>query len=211
MNFIERYKYYLGGLLLIIVALGAFFSYQLLYQEAEIIPELAVAPPEELVSSFYVDVKGAVKKPGVYEFKEGAIVFDAINKAGGLTKSGNTSNINLSQKLTEAMVVYIFTSSEIKKGSNKITCDTTCNCETVSIDNELVDNTNKSTNQSNKVNLNTASLNELITLPGIGESKAKAIIEYRSSQGLFTSIQDITKVSGIGQSTFENLKDLITI
>ena len=163
---------------------------------------------------FFIDVKGAVKKPGVYEFETGALVIDAVKKAGGLTKNGNTSNINLSQKLKDEMVVYIFTHTEIKKGSKKITCDTTCECETVTVDNcynNVSSENNSGTQTGNKVNINKASLAELMTLSGIGESKAKAIIEYRNTNGPFSNIQDLTKVSGIGESTYDNLKTEITV
>jgi len=197
----SRYKYYLIGIVIIVIGIVSYVGYLSLYQEEEIIPEIeepVVIVPEKL----YVDVKGAVKKPDVYEFENGARVIDAINKAGGLTKNGNTSNINLSQKLIEEMVVYVFSNTEIKKGSDKITCDTTCQCTTIKIDGEEA---------SGKVNINTATQSELMALPGIGESKAKAIIDYRNHNGLFKELTDLMKVSGIGQSTYDNLKELITI
>ena len=121
----------------------------------------------------FVDIKGSVNKPGVYKFNINDRVIDAINKAGGLTKNANTNNINLSQKLTNEMVVYVYSDDEIKKGNNKITCNTLCENNIIEVNN-CVENTNK-----DLININTATLEELLTLPGIGESKAKNIIEYR--------------------------------
>jgi len=166
------------------------------------------------ITNFYVDVKGAVRNPGVYEFITGDKVIDAIEKAGGLIRSANTSNINLSKKLDEEMVVYVFTNNEIKRASTVINCDTACAVETITIDNCVPGQSGSAGSnspQSGKVNINRATLSELMTLPGIGEAKARTIIEFRTNNGPFEKIEDITKVSGIGQATFESLKDLITV
>lgn len=159
---------------------------------------------------FYVDVKGAVKTPGVYEFKNGERVIDAINKAGGITKEGNTSNVNLSKKLTSEMVVYIYTNKEIKDGSKAINCDTNCNCETLDINN-CYEELKQEERMTSKININTATIKELITLNGIGDSKAQNIITYREENGLFKTIEDIKNVSGIGDTIFINIKDQITV
>ncbi len=159
---------------------------------------------------FYVDVKGAVKTPGVYEFKNGERVIDAINKAGGITKEGNTSNVNLSKKLTSEMVVYIYTNKEIKDGSKAINCDTNCNCETLDINN-CYEELKQEERMISKININTATIKELITLNGIGDSKAQNIITYREENGLFKTIEDIKNVSGIGDTIFINIKDQITV
>ena len=159
---------------------------------------------------FYVDVKGAVKTPGVYEFKNGERVIDAINKAGGITKEGNTSNVNLSKKLTSEMVVYIYTNKEIKDGSKAINCDTNCNCETLDINN-CYEELKQEERMTSKININTATIKELITLNGIGDSKAQNIITYREENGLFKTIEDIENVSGIGDTIFINIKDQITV
>lgn len=161
---------------------------------------------KEVITYFYVDVKGSVKNPGVYEFTNGERVIHAIEKAGGLSKNGNTSNINLSQKLTSEMVVYIYSNTEIKNGAKSINCNTTCDCNSVEINNCYQE---EQTN--NKININTANLEELLTLSGIGESKAIAIINYRNENGLFITIEDLTNVSGIGLTIFEKIKDKITV
>ena len=148
-------------------------------------------------------------------FNEGDKVIDAIEKAGGLTKNGVTSNINLSQKLKSEMVIYIFTKSELtsKTTTNKPITTTSCKCETIEVNNcitttKVVDSTEE---VSSKININTALTNELMSLPGIGESKAKAIIEYREHNGLFNTIEDIKNVSGLGDSIFAKIQDSITV
>ncbi len=179
---------------------------------------------EEIVfATVKVDVKGAVKTPGVYELKNGSTIQDAIKIAGGITSKGTTTNVNLSKKLTDEMVIYIFTKDEIKKAeaNNQLVCEVPkCECETITV-NECIDKTNGSNQQTEKptnssdtenklVSINTATLEELSTLDGIGQSKAKAINEYRSQNGLFKSIEEIKNVSGIGDALFEKIKEKIT-
>lgn len=161
---------------------------------------------KESVDNFYVDVKGAVKDPGVYLVSAGERVIDAIEKAGGLKKNANTSNINLAKRLESEMVIVVYTNTEVKKGSVKSSCDTECNCEVIEINNCIENEEN-----SAKVNINTASIEELMTLSGIGESKAKSIISYREENGDFKSIEELKNVSGIGDSLYEKIKDVITV
>ena len=178
----------------------------------------------------YVDVKGAVKKPGVYLMKDGEIVDDAIKAAGGITNKGVTKNINLSKKVEDQMVIYIYTNSELislkkdkeidtKENVLKEICNCPSyeisNCEGASIINNSVNNENNDSleivSENNKVNINNATKEQLLTLSGIGESKALAIIEYRNSTGGFKSIEDIKNVSGIGEALFAKIKDSITV
>lgn len=159
------------------------------------------------VNNFYIDVKGAVKDPGVYLVSDGERVIDAIEKAGGLNKNANTSNINLAQKLVSEMVIVIYTNNEIKNSSSKLACDTKCNCDVIEINNCI----ERENGDSDKVNINTASIDELMTLNGVGESKAKSIILYREENGLFKSVEDIKNVSGIGDALYLSIKDNITI
>ena len=160
--------------------------------------------------SFYVDVKGSVKKPGVYEFKDNDRVIDAIELAGGLTKNANTSNINLSQKLKSEMVIYVYSDSEVKKGAKSLSCNTICETKVIEVNNCVPEIESKIENDG-IININTATKEEIMTLSGIGESKAESIIEYRNSKGNFKTIEDLKKVSGIGESLFEKIKDKITI
>lgn len=143
----------------------------------------------------YVDVGGAVKNPGVYGFKQGERVIDAINKAGGLEDDADTSTINMAKKLTDEEKVYI-----PKKGETPP---------------QVVSGTSSSNSgvlpTNAKININTASLQELDSLPGIGPVTAQRIIDYRNQNGPFKSIEEIKNVSRIGDKIFEQIKDKITI
>ena len=156
-----------------------------------------------------IDIKGEVKKPGVYEVTENMNVNDAIKMAGGLKKGASTDNINLSKALKNEMVIII--SKKLKENiKNTIKNDALPSSSEV-IGEVKNSDTNNNQNDSNKlISLNKGSLDELMAIPGIGEQKAKQIIEYRNSNP-FTSIEDIKNVSGIGESLFEKIKDYITI
>ena len=185
---------------------------------------------EEEKIYYYVDVKGYVNNPGVYSIEKGKRVVDVINKAGGLKKDANTSLLNLSMEVRDAMVIIVYSNSELNnyqalQEKNKTTeeiCheniqNDACICNTESDDTSKINETSSkdeatSSNEvSSKININKASLEELMTLKNIGESKAKAIIEYRTTVGLFKTIEEIKNVSGIGDTIFESLKDFITI
>lgn len=144
-----------------------------------------IAEKKEII----VDIKGSVKYPGVYEFEEGARIKDAIDKAGGLLEDADTSTINLSQKLKDQMMIFVAKIGEVS-------------------------NHHSSSHQSlskDTININLATKEELMKISGIGETKAKAIIDYRKNKGSFEKIEDITKVKGIGKSTFEKIKDDISV
>ena len=145
--------------------------------------------------TFYVDLKGAVKKPGVYKVKEGTIVNELIKLAGGLKKNAYTDNINLAKAVSSQEVIYINTVNEIKTTVTTQSLVTTSNIQNTS---------------TKLININTASINELTSLSGIGESKALAIVAYRT-QSPFKSIEEIKNVDGIGDSAFAKIKDNITI
>lgn len=178
--------------------------------------------------TIFVDVKGAVNKPGVYELETGKRVMDAINLAGGITKDANTININLSKKVTDEMYIIVYTAKEIynyKKSNgdtNNIVCASNeCDCPDSNNDacikkensksntNNVKDKTDKKIN--GKVSINTASKEELMTLSGIGEAKANKIIEYRQTNGNFNSLEDIKNVSGIGDALYNKIKDNISL
>lgn len=172
-----------------------------------------------------VDVKGEVKKPGVYKLKENSRVIDAINASGGLTKKAYTKYINLSRILKDENVIIVNSTSEIKKvssGNNitevKINNDSKNSAsisESELITNDNVkseeDNTGNSLESNQKVNINTATKEELMKLSNIGESKAEKIIDYRTANGNFNSIEDIKKVSGIGDKLYDSIKENITV
>lgn len=165
---------------------------------------------ETNTNEIVVDIKGSVKKPGVYKIKENSRVTDAIEAAGGLTKNANTRFINLSKLLHDGDVVVIYSNEEIEEARKKetIVVETPCVCEEVKNDACYKEET-KDTN--GKVNINTATITELMTLTGIGESKAKLIIEYRIKNGNFKDIKDIMKVKGISETLFSKFKENITI
>ena len=204
-------------LLIIPILLLLFFLSNLNGEHDEIIEEEI-----ETEKSLSIDIKGAVKNPGVYELKDGSVVKDAIDVSGGLLDSANTEHINLSKKIVDEMVIIIYTNEEIQEmteGSKSVkVVDKECICPKIE-NNACIDNNNKYANisseinqsTSNKISLNNASKEELMTLNGIGESKANAIIEYRNNNGLFKQIEDITNVKGIGNSVYEKIKDRLTL
>lgn len=181
---------------------------------------------EKTIQTIKIDIKGAVKKPGVYEMTTNNIINDAITKAGGLKSNGTTKNINLSKKLTNEMIINVFTTNELKKQNTPIVPEP-CKentviiekCENASIIESIQEDTKpessnnieetKDDNQY-KVNINTASLEELMTLSGIGESKALNIITYREKTQ-FKTIEEIMNVSGIGESAFAKIKENIEV
>lgn len=207
-------KIKVGIVALIIIVIGTFLIVYNLPKKDEESIELLKSSEITLDASniskeiIYVDIKGAVKKPGVYKMEIGSIVQDVIMRAGGLKTNAYTKNINLAQVLKNEMVIYIFSNSEIKKATEVIITDTTCKCEVIEVNNCTSEKT--TTNNKSLVNINTATLEELLTISGIGESKAKSIIEYRNTNK-FTSIEDIKNVSGIGESLFVKIKDYITV
>ena len=175
------------------------------------------------IKKMYVDIKGAVKNPGVYQVNEKNIINDVINLAGGLLDKAYVENINLSKKVQDELVIYVYTKDEIKKNNlqENQTCSsnnyiiTECTENKVSIitsneNNENNENNNSSVSSS-LININIASIEELTTLPGIGESKAQNIINYREENGYFKTIDEIKNVNGIGEATFDQLKKYITV
>lgn len=199
----------IGGICLLVVAL----LFYLKIEEDNSNKELSFLSTTTQTSNIkvkkYVDIKGSVKNPGVYEFKENDRVIDAIELAGGLKENANTSNINLSKKLESEMVIYVYSDKEIKNENKILSCDTVCNTEVIEVNNCVENITNKN-NSSTLVNINTATIEELQTISGIGESKAQNIIDYRETNGSFKSIEEIKNISGIGDALYEKIKDKIT-
>ena len=213
MNNIIQNKKYLIVIIGSIVILMSCLVYYLIMDNEEIIEEdisLNITTTSTKLNNEkkFVDVKGSVVNPGVYEFEENDRVIDAIELAGGLTKNANTSNINLSQKLTSEMVIYVYSNSEIKNSNETLSCDTICKPNVIEVNNCISSNNSSS---NTLININTANISELTTISGIGESKAKSIIEYRETNGKFNSIEDLKNISGIGESLFEKIKDKITV
>lgn len=230
---IKILKYYWRYLFIFIsvvfIFIGTYFMFKDNTYNLEVENKLASNKEEKKNTSsktIYVDVKGAVKNPGVYELSNTSRVIDAINLAGGLSDLSDTINLNLSKKLSDEMIIIVYTKTELstyyKKNNNRnaVCASLECVCiddyndaciskESSNKSNGKTDNTTKSTNS--KVSINTASKEELMSLSGIGESKAEKIITYRNDNGKFNSIEDLKKVSGIGDSIFEKIKDKIIL
>jgi len=176
---------------------------------------------------YKVDIKGAVKKPGVYELEENSIVNDVIKAAGGLKNNASTKYVNLSKKISDEMVIYIYTVNQVK--NLNVTSTETCKSSTIDISNcegssiiESNGNSNSSSSSSNnstnsgttsnsKISINNGTKEELMTLSGIGEAKALAIIKYREENNGFQKLEDIMNVSGIGEAAYNKIKDYITL
>lgn len=139
-----------------------------------------------------VDVKGAVKSPGIYDLPVGSRVHDAVQKAGGLTEEADSKSLNLAQKISDEALVHVPTKGE-EAASQQTGSGTTA-----------------STSKDKKVNLNKASLEELKQVKGLGGKRAQDIIDHREANGKFKSVDELKKVSGIGAKTIEKLKDYVT-
>jgi competence protein ComEA len=170
--------------------------------------EITKTDVANVTSKVYVDIKGSVKKPGVYQVSADSIVWDIVNLSGGFTKNAYTKNINLSQKVKDEMVIYVFSKNEMLKMNENVKTDTTCTTNIINYDNCIT--TEKNETSTVLVNINTASKEELMNVSGIGASKADSIIAYRIKTP-FSKIEDIMNVSGIGESLFDKIKKYITV
>ena len=150
-----------------------------------------------------VHVSGAVVNEGIVELEEKARVADAIEAAGGVTEDAYMRDINLASLLEDGMKVYIPTKEEVMQKEE--------NSDYIIGSKNIIENNNVESKKSGKVNINTATKEELDTLPGVGELTANKIISYREENGKFKLIEEIKEVSGIGDSKFEQIKDLIEI
>ena len=140
-----------------------------------------------------VDVKGAVKSPGIYDLPVGSRVNDAVQKAGGLTEQADSKSLNLAQKVSDEALVYVPTKGEEAASQ------------------QTASGTASSTSKEKKINLNKASLEELKQVKGLGGKRAQDIIDHRETNGKFKSVDELKKVSGIGAKTIEKLKDYVTV
>lgn len=144
-----------------------------------------------------VDVKGAVKKPGVYQLQSNSRVHDALEKAGGLTDEADLKSVNQAQKLSDEAVVYV-----AKVGENAVDVTTSAPASATSGTGQA---------KSALVNLNTATEADFQTISGIGQKRAQDIIAYREANGRFKSVDELKNVSGIGAKTLEKLKEYVTV
>ena len=222
MSFHYRYRkqIILGIILLTILGVSSFFVIRNVMsnkkeKKDEVIVEKSLEKKEvEKEELLQVDIKGEIINPGIYELDNDSRVIDVINKAGGLTENANTSVINLSKKITDEMVIIIYSNEEVNdfKTTKEIEEQVIEKCiqkdENSLINDACIENDKNEV--TGKININTASLEELMKLPGVGESKAKSIIEYRETKSKFNTIEDIKNVTGIGDNLFAQIKENIT-
>lgn len=180
---------------------------------------------EELISKesdakkeqYKVDIKGEVINPGIYTLDINSRVIDVINIAGGLSENANTTVINLSKKITDEMVIIIYSNEEVAnfKKTKEIEQQVIKQCEQKDenslINSACITTTIEENSSPANISINNATKEELMTLPGIGEAKAEEIIKYRSDHNGFTNIEELKEISGIGESLFAKIKDYITL
>lgn len=185
----------IGGILLILVGVGGLFSKkEVSMEETEVVVTTMLAEKTEVSTTqetvIFVDIKGEVRNPGVYQMKVGDRVKDALEAAGGLTAEADSQKVNLAKRLEDQMVIVV---PKVGEEAEEIPAGETRNEAT----------------KEGKVNINTATVEELKTLKGVGEKKAEAIIEYRKKNGSFQTKEDLMKVRGIGKKLFESFQERI--
>ncbi len=214
MKYINKKQKILLIIIISIITLGIIYYSQIVKtseefdideQNLEIVENKTEEKTEDIdqVAKIIVHVSGAVKQEGIVELEENSRVADAIELAGGVREDAYMKDVNLAELLEDGMKIYIPSKEEVenqKESGNYVGNTNTSN-----------KNTTDKNDLNSKVNINTATKEELDTLPGIGESTANKIINYREENGKFKSIEEIKEVSGIGDSKFEQIKDLIEI
>lgn len=188
---IDKKKIFIVMIMIVSFIIGIFFYKKKNNQEVMTLNKVFVETTkvENTIDSekIKIHITGEVNQPGLIELEVGERVKDAIDMAGGLTNEADISKINLAYILSDGEKIYIPNQND-------------------ELDEEQILQTSNS-----KVNINTATVSELETIPGVGESTAKAIVEYRTETGRFATIEDVQNVSGIGKSKFEKMKDYIVV
>ena len=154
---------------------------------------------------YKVDIKGEILNPGIYSLPTTSRVIDVIEKAGGLTQNANTTVINLSKKITDEMVIIIYSNEQVNNFAKTKEVENQVQSQCIKPDENALQNDaciTENTNTSSKVSINNSTIEQLKTIPGIGDAKAQDIINYRNEYGPFQNIEDIKNVSGIGDSLF---------
>lgn len=146
---------------------------------------------EKNINQITIHITGEVNNPGIVMLDEGARIVDALEAAGGETQNADINKLNLAYVLEDGEKLYIPGKNEEGK--------------------EYITRGNGNQTETAKVNINTAQIEELSTLPGIGEATANKIIEYRKENGKFEKIEDIKNVAGIGDSKFQNIKEMLKV
>lgn len=165
---------------------------------------------------YQIDIKGEVQNPGIYNLSKNARIYDAIQAAGGLTTEANTTVINLSKKIADEMVIIIYSNQEVKdfkktKEQESRLLEQCRKKDSDALENNACIDDIPSKEQPAKISLNKATVEQLMTLPGIGETKATDIVNYRNEIGEFKNIEEIKNISGIGDSIFAKIKEYLTL
>lgn len=174
--------------------------------------ELSDASSEE-TKTLVVHICGAVSAPGVYELPAGSRIIDAVEAGGGFLPEADEACCNLAEEIVDGCQIYIMKKTEScadGQTEKKAGIQTSPDSDMQTTDRNVRSNSATAL-ENGLVNLNTADVAALMTLPGIGESRAKAIISYREQHGAFAQIEDIMKISGIKQAAFSKIKDKITV
>lgn len=213
----------------ILVLLGCYFLYiyyndlkeetKEITLEKESDSKIVKTKTQKKEETIKVDIKGEVKRPSIYSATVDERIIDIIEKAGGLTKKADTSMINLSKKVKDEMVIIIYSKEEIrnyektkeKEQEKRQLCDTEVKNDACIEEKDTVGEDTSQSTTTGLININTATLEQLQTLPSVGENKAKNIIRYREEHNGFKTIEEVKNVSGIGDSIFDKIKDYITI
>lgn len=197
----QRWKQKIGILLFCIGLCGvqgcssdkkeSFQELELQQSDEKVASEVTESEP----CNIFVYICGSVVSPGVYELSDGARVYEAIEHAGGFKEEAAQEAINQAEKVTDGQQIYIPTKEEVEAGETEVSK------QWVGGDSSL----------SGKVNINTASKDELMTLSGIGDSRAESIIAYRESNGPFQSVEELMNVEGIKEGVFNKIRDQIAL
>ena len=221
MTFKYRYRKQIILGVIIFIILGSVVGF-LIYKNKDrfkskkediVVEKKLVKKKDSFVEKIQVDIKGEINYPGIYKVDSNLRVMDVIKLAGDLTENADTSVINLSKKVSDEMVIIIYSKEEVLdfKKTKEIEKQVEERCVQKD-ENSLVNDACIECSTSNgKVNINTASIDELKNLSGIGEKKAKDIVSYREKNGNFNYIEDIMKVAGIGEANFAQIKEDITV
>jgi len=218
--------YIIAGILIVLVIIYVFTKDSTIYSNYNNLypaenESLEVNAVKEEKNTIFVYVAGEVNNPSVVELEEGARVVDAIEKAGGLTDSGEIENLNLAYKLNDGEKLYIPSLDEVVESkeedtvipyiSSGIENNNAAEIGTNTSTSSQTSQTSSASGNSGLVNINKCTQTELETLDGIGPSTAKKILDYREENGEFKSIEDVKNVSGIGDAKYNAIKDSICV
>ncbi|WP_232695421.1 helix-hairpin-helix domain-containing protein [Brevibacillus daliensis] len=158
-------------------------------------------------STYYIDIKGSVKNPGMYQFQQNERVSHAIERAGGFLPSANTLQVNLAQKLTDGMILFVPDRKDQKtvNGQSMVITPTPATNSIPTISGQQPSPNGDTSSGPAPINIRTATKEEIMKLPGIGPTRAEEILVYREQHG-FTKLEDLRKIPGIGPKTFEKIK-----